>query len=124
MKYAQQSFIIVAFIALAGDASPAFAHALLKKATPAVGGVVAASPSEIRINFSEGVEANFSGLTLTSQAGGSIPVGKSSVDPSDNTTLVTPVSQPLRPGVYTVNWHAVAVDTHKTQGSFQFTVKP
>jgi copper resistance protein C len=124
MKSAQQSFVVVASIALATYASPGFAHAMLKKATPAVGGVVAASPSEIRINFSEGVEPNFSGLTLTSQAGGSIPVGKSSVDPSDNATLVTPVSQPLKPGVYTVNWHAVAVDTHKTQGSFQFTVKP
>lgn len=121
---ARQITALVSSLALLTAAAPAFAHALLKKATPAVGGAVSASPSEIRITFSEGVEPNFSGLILTSQAGGSIPVGKSSVDPSDNTTLVTPVSQPLKPGVYTVSWHAVAVDTHKTQGSFQFTVKP
>jgi methionine-rich copper-binding protein CopC len=38
--------------------------------------------------------------------------------------LVTPVSAPLKPGVYTVHWHAVSVDTHRTQGSFQFTVRP
>jgi copper resistance protein C len=120
----RQTIALVSSLVSLTAATPAFAHALLKKATPAVGGVVSASPSEIRINFSEGVEPNFSGLTLTSQAGGSIPVGKSSVDASDNATLITPVSQPLKPGVYTVNWHAVAVDTHKTQGSFQFTVKP
>ena len=32
--------------------------------------------------------------------------------------------RPLPPGVYTVNWHAVSVDTHHTQGSFNFTVAP
>jgi methionine-rich copper-binding protein CopC len=30
----------------------------------------------------------------------------------------------LGPGVYDVNWHAVSVDTHHTQGSFSFTVQP
>jgi methionine-rich copper-binding protein CopC len=120
----RQILTLASSLALLAVSSHAFAHAMLKKATPAVGGTVNASPSEIKINFSEGVEPKFSGLTLASQAGGSVPVGKSSVDPSDNTTLITPISQPLKPGVYTVNWHAVATDTHKTQGSFQFTVKP
>jgi methionine-rich copper-binding protein CopC len=30
--------------------------------------------------------------------------------------------KPLRAGVYKVIWHATAVDTHKTDGSFNFTV--
>jgi copper resistance protein C len=118
------SAALVASLALFSVATSAQAHALLKSAVPAVGGTVAASPKEIRINFSEGVEPRFSGLTLTSQDGGAVPVGKSSVDPSDNATLITPVPQTLKPGAYTVKWHAVAVDTHKTQGSFQFTVQP
>lgn len=118
------SLAIVASLALAMGSSTALAHALLKKATPAVGGTVSASPSEIRINFSEGVEPRFSGIALASEAGASVPLGKSSVDPADKSTLITPVPQALKPGVYTVTWHAVAVDTHKTQGSFQFTVRP
>ncbi|MFZ0396695.1 MAG: copper resistance protein CopC [Methyloceanibacter sp.] len=28
----------------------------------------------------------------------------------------------LRPGHYSVTWHALSVDTHKTQGSFSFQV--
>jgi CopC domain len=28
----------------------------------------------------------------------------------------------LAPGNYTVSWHVTSVDTHKTQGSFSFTV--
>lgn len=113
-----------ASVALIAGAPSAQAHALLKSATPAVGSTVSASPKEIRINFSEGVEPRFSGLTLTTQSGASAPVGKSSVDPTDSSTLITPVPEALKPGVYTVTWHAVAIDTHKTQGSFQFTVQP
>ncbi len=118
--------LALAFAAACALANPsaAFAHALLKKATPAVGGTVAASPSEIRLTFSEGVEPSFSGITLVAQAGASVPLGKSSVDPNDPATLITPLSEPLKPGVYIVHWRAVAVDTHKTQGAFQFTVQP
>ncbi len=115
---------LAASLVMATMSSGAFAHALLKKATPAVGGTVSASPSEIRITFSEGVEPRFSGIALASPTGAAVPVGKSSVDPNDSSTLVTPVPQALKPGLYTVTWHAVAVDTHRTQGSFQFTVQP
>ena len=105
-------------------APAAFPHALLKKAVPPVGGVVSASPTEIRLKFSEGVEPAFSGITLTNEAGASVSLGKASVDPADDATLVAPISHPLPAGVYKVVWHAVSVDTHKTQGSFEFTVKP
>jgi methionine-rich copper-binding protein CopC len=113
-----------AFLAVIAFASTASAHALLKKAVPAVGGAVNASPSEIRLMFSEGVEPRFSGIALTTESGASVTLGKSNVDPSDNSTLIAPVPEALKPGVYTVSWHAVSVDTHKTQGSFQFTVRP
>jgi copper resistance protein C len=124
MTYRSSFAAFASSCALIACGSSAEAHALLKSATPAVGSTVSASPKEIRINFSEGVEPRFSGLTLTAQSGASAPVGKSSVDPADSSTMITPVAEPLKPGVYTVNWHAVAVDTHKTQGSFQFTVQP
>jgi methionine-rich copper-binding protein CopC len=32
--------------------------------------------------------------------------------------------KPLTPGVYTVTWRAVSVDTHVTTGDFKFTVAP
>ncbi len=112
---------IVAVIAFASTAS---AHALLQKVVPAVGGAVSASPTEIRLKFSEGVEPHFSGIALTTQAGAAVPLGKPSVDPADNSTFIAPIPQALKPGVYTVTWHAVSVDTHKTQGSFEFTVQP
>ena len=50
--------------------------------------------------------------------------GKAAVDPSDNAVLIVKTNAPLAPGAYTVSWKAVSVDTHHTQGTFQFTVKP
>jgi hypothetical protein len=115
-------FRTVASLAFAMVASAAFAHALLQKAVPPVGGVVAASPNEIRLKFSEGVEPRFSGIALATEAGAAQPTGKPSIDPADASVLIVSVGQPLKPGVYTVTWRAVSVDTHKTQGSFNFTV--
>ena len=101
----------------------AFAHAQLEEATPAVGGTVA-PPREIRLKFSEGVEAHFCAVAVTAEGGAAVPVGALSVDPADPSVLIAKLGKTLAPGVYTVAWHAVSVDTHKTQGSFSFTVKP
>ena len=103
------------------DAGPAFAHALLQSAVPPVGGTVA-PPAEIRLTFSEGVEPKFSGVALTG-AGGAVPVGPASVAPDDDKVMIVKLGQTLAPGTYTVKWHAVSVDTHHTQGTFDFTVK-
>jgi methionine-rich copper-binding protein CopC len=115
---------VIASLALAAAATAALAHAQLQKAIPAVGGTVTASPTEIRLKFSEGLEPRFSGIALTNQAGQAVAIGKPAVDPADASTFVAPISQPLKPGTYTVTWHAVSVDTHKTQGSFNFTLAP
>jgi copper resistance protein C len=120
----KSTFRIIATLGVSMLGSAASAHALLKTAIPAVGGTVSASPKEIRIKYSEGVEPRFSAIALATEAGAALPVGKASVDPADNSTLIAPVSQALKPGVYKVTWHVVSVDTHKTQGSFEFTVAP
>jgi len=113
---------IATTLSLSLAANSAFAHAQLEKATPSVGSTVA-SASELRLEFSEGVEPKFSGATLGGNAG-AVPLGKPAVDPSDDKILIIKIEKPLAAGVYTVNWHAVSVDTHHTQGDFNFTVKP
>jgi copper resistance protein C len=111
-----------ATLAFVFASTAAFAHAQLEKATPPVGGTVA-SASEIRLNFSEGVEPRFTGVTLTSAGGASVPLGPAKVEVGHQNVLIVPIAKPLSPGVYKVHWHAVAVDTHHTQGTFEFTVK-
>ena len=105
------------------SATTAFAHAQLDHAEPGVGAEVAA-PTKLLLTFSEGVEPRFSSVTLSSASGEAEPLGPLSVDPANSALVVVKVAKPLPPGVYTVKWKATSVDTHKTQGSYSFTVKP
>jgi copper resistance protein C len=104
-------------------ATAALAHAKLEKTHPAAGGAVS-SPSEIRLKFTEGLEPKFSGIALRAKGDAEQPLGAVTADPADNSVLIVKIAKPLPPGVYTVNWRAVSFDTHRTQGSFDFTVKP
>jgi copper resistance protein C len=111
-------------LALCLTASAALAHAHLQKSSPIAGSTTTVSPSEIRLKFSEAVEPRFCAIALTGGAGSGEAVGKPAVDPADNSVLIATIPAPLKPATYTVNWRAVSVDTHKTQGSFNFTVSP
>ena len=99
---------------------PAGAHALLKKASPPVGATVAAAPAEIGLDFSEALEPRFCTVTVQDAAG-------ARVDRDDlhgaGPHLAIGLT-PLKPGTYKVVWHALSVDTHRTEGSFNFTVAP
>ena len=101
---------------------PAFAHPKLDSASPAADVSVIASPKEIKLNFSEGIIAKFSGLEVKDEGGRAIPTGDAVVDFKEPKQLVVPVSAPLAPGRYTVSWHAVSEDTHKVSGNYSFRV--
>jgi len=100
-------------------ASSAFAHAHLKSQTPAADSTVAAA-SELRLTFSEGVEAGFTKVILT-RNGAPVAVKELTTD-ADKKTLIVHPAEPLTAGEYKVEWHAVSVDTHKSEGAYQFKV--
>lgn len=114
-----------ALIALAGMlATPAaLAHAHLTQQSPAANAQVTASPQALTLNFSEGVEPAFSGATLTGPQKEQIKTGKATRNEQDKTQLIIPLVQPLETGKYTVDWHVVSVDGHKTKGQYSFSVK-
>lgn len=101
----------------------AFAHAHLKHQYPAADAQVEAAPQALTLNFSEGIEPQFSGVTVTGAEQQSIKTGAVKRNENDKTQLIVPLEQPLKPGHYTVDWHVVSVDGHKTQGNYQFSVK-
>lgn len=107
---------------LAFGAGEVLAHAFLDRAVPAVGGSVAASPTEVRLFFTEAVVPQFSAIEVTGAGGAPVAAGKPVQDPADKTSLTLPIRQPLPPGAYTVKWHVASVDTHRSQGSFSFSV--
>jgi methionine-rich copper-binding protein CopC len=111
----------LAGLALFAQVSPAFAHAFLERASPPVGSEIAASPAEVAITFTEGVEPLFSAIELRGPNGATVPAGTPHVAPDNNKVLSIQLPK-LPPGIYTVIWHVTSVDTHKTEGNFQFTV--
>jgi methionine-rich copper-binding protein CopC len=71
--------------------------------------------------FTQQLEPAFTAATVTDQAGNSVDTGPAQVDAKDPTELRVPLTK-LPPGIYTVAWHALSVDTHTTTGHFIFTV--
>ena len=108
---------IVAALALIGSSMTAEAHATLDHASPAVGSTVSTSPSQVTLYFTEQLEPKFSGAEIRKGADNRVDRG---VSVSGKVMRVSVGS--LATGTYTVTWHALSVDTHKTQGSFSFTV--
>jgi methionine-rich copper-binding protein CopC len=99
---------------------PAFAHAFLDGAVPRVGSEIPASPGEVTLHFTQGVEPDFSKIEVQESSGASVTAGAPHIA-GDPAYFSVPVRK-LSPGVYTVIWHVTSVDAHKTQGKFHFTV--
>jgi methionine-rich copper-binding protein CopC len=114
---------LAAAVAILAAASSAIAHPLPKAASPAPNAVLATSPAEIRITFSEGLIAAFSGLELRDGDGKPVELGAAAVNPHNSKQLAAPIEARLAPGRYTVSWHAVGDDTHHTAGRYSFRVR-
>jgi methionine-rich copper-binding protein CopC len=98
------------------------AHAFLDHSDPAVGSTVPISPPTMHLWFTQELEPAFSWVKVTDKSGASVTDGLSAVDPSNKQEMDIKL-KPLEAGTYTVQWHALSVDTHTTQGDFTFEVK-
>ena len=93
------------------------AHAQLDHAVPAVGSAVASSPGQVTLYFTESLEPKFSGGEVSNASGARVDRGTN----VSGKVMRLSVGA-LLPGTYSVKWHVLSVDTHKTQGSFSFSV--
>jgi methionine-rich copper-binding protein CopC len=121
MKTLGNALLAAAFV-LASVAA-AQAHAQLERADPRVGSTVRIAPSALTLYFTEGVEAAFSSVQITDASGRRVEAGKLRVDKGNPRQVQVPLKS-LLPGQYNVHWRVVSVDTHKTEGSFSFEVRP
>ena len=81
-----------------------------------------AAPTALMLTFSEDVNIAFTGVTITGPDKAPVTQGKPSLN-ADQTVLTVPLDGTLAAGTYTVDWHALSNDGHKTQGTYTFTVK-
>lgn len=101
----------------------AWAHAHLTHQYPAANAEVIAAPQAITLNLSESIEPGFSGAKVIGSKNENIKTLPAKRNEQDKTQLIVPLADALKPGSYTVNWHVVSVDGHKTKGQYTFTVK-
>ena len=118
--FAKKVLMTVALLASITTANSAFAHAHLKSELPAADATVSA-PKELRLVFSEGVEAQFTQIKI-SNGTEAVAISSIATAPGDKKTLIVTPEKPLAAGTYKVEWHAVSVDTHKSEGTYGFTV--
>lgn len=100
----------------------AWAHAFLDHADPKVGSTITTSPTQVKIWFTQNIEPVFSSVEVQDAQGQEVDKKDMHQDDKDKSLLILSVP-PLPDGTYTVIWHAVSVDTHRTQGRFEFTVR-
>jgi copper resistance protein C len=112
---------VVAVAASIIAAPPAKAHAFLDHASPAVGSSLPTAPAAVTMWFTQQLEPAFTTATVSDKSGNRVDAGPAQVDATDPTELKVPL-KPLPPGIYTVSWHALSVDTHTTTGHFSFTI--
>ncbi len=113
--------IVSLFLIVLTGAARVEAHAFLKDAEPDVGSTIQASPSEVRIQFTENIEPGFSIIQVFDASGKEVDKRDVHLDRSDRALLHVSLPQ-LRAGIYKVVWRVVSVDTHVTNGSFTFQV--
>jgi methionine-rich copper-binding protein CopC len=102
-------------------AGQAFAHAHLVTAVPQPQGTVQAAPAEVSIDFTEGLVTKASSIRVEDAKGMEVDTGDVHADLANKKRLIVGL-KPLSPGTYKVIWKATATDTHKTDGTYTFTV--
>lgn len=107
-------------------AVPAQAHPRLVSANPAPNSVVAA-PRLVQLRFNERLISRLTGVDILQigakgQAPAKLPGTRVRLEAGGKTVTVIP-GRSLKAGSYQLLWRAVAVDTHRVSGSYDFRVR-
>ncbi|MDQ3691130.1 MAG: copper resistance protein CopC, partial [Chloroflexota bacterium] len=97
-------------------------HAQLVASSPGAGAVLAESPEEIRLVFSEPLEVQVTSLDLATEDGIAVVTRVGEIDPEDPYALVLEGPE-LADGVYQLTWRTLsAADGHTAEGFLSFGI--
>ncbi|RAZ92169.1 copper resistance protein CopC [Mesorhizobium hawassense] len=108
------AFVLMALLILPGRA---FAHAALVATDPADGAVLAQSPSQFSLTFSEPVSPLV--LTLVRPDGTQLPLNSYRLD---GQTLAIDNPEALKSGTHVLSWRVISEDGHPVGGSVLFSI--
>ena len=110
-------------LALLIVATVATAHSFLEGAEPRPGSTVKTAPAEVRLRFTERLEAAFSTVHVTDGGGKRVDRGEAQLEARAPKRLRVPLL-PIGAGRYTVKWRVLSVDSHIVEGEFTFRLAP
>ncbi len=101
---------------------PALAHANLIRSSPAANATPDQPPDEIRLWFTEPLEAEYSRISLRDSEGEPVTLAPVQIPADDAHQMFVPL-EPLPEGLYTITWRTVsASDGHASEGTFAFGI--
>ena len=121
LRFAFVFGVLILLVQIQWKLRPASAHAELLAADPAPGAVLARSPPEIRLTFSEALRAG-STFVVFGEGFAQVPGFSPAIVTESPEQLVAAIPA-LAPGAYTVQWMAVTGDGHEVSGSYSFRVE-
>jgi len=116
--------LVVAALSLIAAAVRVEAHAFLVRAEPRVGSRVNKVPTEVRVWFSETVQASVSSIRVFNESGKQVDKKDTHSDRANRAVICVSLIPALTPGSYKVVWRVTSADTHVTSGNFHFQIVP
>ena len=115
---------VVAALSVLAAAVRVEAHAFLVRAEPRVGSKAHKVPTEVRVWFSESVQAGVSSIHVFDVSGKQVDKKDTHSYHSNRAVLCVSLMPALTPGSYKVIWRVTSADTHVTSGDFHFQIVP
>ncbi|MGW3898326.1 copper resistance CopC/CopD family protein [Micromonospora profundi] len=100
-------------------ASPASAHAVLSRTSPAASSVVPSGPAEVVLTFSEAVRKVPGKIRVVAPDGSRADRGEPSFDGG---VVTIPVDPSGERGTYLVSFRVISADSHPVSGAFTYSV--
>ena len=113
---------VVAVLSVIAAAVRVEGHAFLVRAEPRVGSKVNKVPTEVRVWFSESVQARVSSIQVLDVSGKQVDKKDTHSDRTNRAVLCVSLIPALTPGSYKVIWRVTSMDTHLTDGNFHFQI--
>jgi copper transport protein len=120
-----QRLRVTAFAILACVLLPtqAFAHLKLQSSSPAQGDTVRTSLTDIRLSFTQAVDARYTTVAILDSNGNALNLGAlQPIGEGKTREFVYKLTHPLIAGDFVVQWKTAGTDGHVVSGSFDFTV--
>ncbi|QKV93862.1 copper resistance protein CopC/CopD [Streptomyces sp. NA02950] len=108
--------------ALTVGANTASAHAALTSTDPRDGSVVKTAPTEVTLNFSEGVLLSDDSVRVLDPKGKRVDTGKPGHVAGKTSTAAVRLHSGLPEGTFTVAWKVVSEDSHPVNGATTFSI--